>query len=173
MEQTEALIEALSEWNEETGEDKVNDFKTLILFILNRLGDDSYFDGQDIDSLDRLKNRVDYLMEDCEIHEDFLIMGIVNFITEMMENKIRKHGEFIIYQESIESEGISEQVDKMSQKKLSELKSPRYRIKAVNELDTWKLIKTKYFSESKRNSWENERLMETGEQLKEIFSKSE
>ncbi|MBM7623645.1 hypothetical protein [Sporohalobacter salinus] len=155
MGQTETLIKVLKEWNEEAGEDKVNSFEHCIGLTLCQLGD--IYDPANIpesDCLNLIKLRIKYLMKNCGISEDFLVMGVVNFITELFEKSIREHGKNII---DIEKSIKEEPPKETTQNQLDELKDRSYRIQAIKELDIWKRITAKYFNEINRINWQIDR----------------
>lgn len=164
MEQTEFLINALKEWNKETKGDRVNDLETLMFQTLYNLGEKKkILSFSESDYFDILRERINYLIEKHQINEDFLVMGVVDFITKTIEHKISGHGETIICYERIEK---SDELNDLSQEKLDELKDINYKEKAVSELDAWKLVTVKYFSKSNRNKWENDRILKREEKQK-------
>lgn len=174
MRQTEALINALEEWNESIKEDDdfiANDLETIISILLLHLGGVDKLTPK-LNANEMLKilhDRITYLVDNLEMTEDFLVMGCVNAVTERMEGTIKSHGESIVFHEQIIKDESS--LKEKSKEILEKLKDLRYPIQAKYELNIWKTIINEYFNEIKRKEWTNEKLKETSSFLSKEVEK--
>lgn len=156
---TEALFMSIDEWEKEATPWVTN--KSSIYFELNfKLG----VEGMDVN---KLKDRISYLIDNEKIHEDFLIKSLIKEVTELLQHQIEGQGAAIITNESfllnmpkyaekikVTSEEVKENTIKMHEEILDRLKQPDYHIQAQLELDVWNHIIAKNYSKTKRKEWE-------------------
>ncbi|WP_018248910.1 hypothetical protein [Orenia marismortui] len=163
------LIKSLNSWNKLTADPKVNDFKSLLESILLSLGsiNDSNNYGED-EILEEIEERMLYLVDEEFIDEDLLVMAIVNFVKERLEDTIMKQGDMIVTDENLL---FSNKVDLNMKHRLSnslnKLRNNHFYEKGMMELDQWKTIVSTGFTRSNRNRWKEERLEINASELEE------
>lgn len=157
----DAFINSLKEWDEVTSDQKDTRLDELVSVLLLQLGSYSFKDKDyRSNSLQKLKERLDYLVENERIFEHILTYGLISLTTNYFEDAIYKR-----YNHIESNEHLYEQAkDKFGEDNTSKgfleiaerLKSKEYGINIENELDVWNQVVAKNFSRGNKRKLENE-----------------
>ncbi|MDF1510582.1 hypothetical protein PZE06_20830 [Robertmurraya sp. DFI.2.37] len=144
MSWTEKFINALEEWDARTPSKRgtINDNCFLLGYAIGIKDMDKSM------SLFELKNRIDYLVREVKIAEEFLINSLIQEMSKNLNSEITNHGEAIINSLNVNrkfQEKHGETSDNFS-KHLDRLTDVSYTINAEECIDIWNEIVNREFS---------------------------
>jgi hypothetical protein len=139
----DAVVNALNEWDKLVQECQVpseqfriQELDVLVGELLFALG---HFEKKP--TIDALKERMGYLINDIGIDRFFLLDGIAIQIKNRLKRNIEKHGEDILTMgniaQSLDEKGVS---SSLAKERLSKLKDFRYYSQALVELNIWEKV---------------------------------
>lgn len=165
MEEIKALVSAIREWNE-TRNTEINGLVILLRRLLQKLGAEIGLEDDEDYLLNNLQERIVYLAESEGMGVDFLVISMVNAITELLEGTVRNHGEALVVNEQAlqQLKENSEEAETV-RAKVNKLKDENYKRDATRELALWNRIAAEKFSIARREAWKDQALKETTEKL--------
>lgn len=175
--QTQIFFKALDEWDQSTHGKEEDELKRRVFSLLYKLGGHYQLKWNKEEAINSLKERVEYIINECKIDEDFVIMGLVNLFDNQLKHELHHLGEAIVTNERmlnmdlqklkdsidpeelklIEEELNSPDFEHPSQKALNRLKSREYISNCKINIQQWEIIKAKYFNQLNRELWEEAR----------------
>lgn len=166
MFRVEALIESLEKFKDECYQEE--DFKELLFKLCFYVGEKRSIEP----SLDKLKERLEYLIQKEGVSESFLVYSLVNQIGVELNNVIRNLGHAIITNEGIlkdapEDSKIRHRLIQI----LERLKDKAYVIKAEHNIDAWNKIKSSIFTLSNEREWYYHEFKEMSKKTDEWYKK--
>lgn len=176
--QTQIFFRALDEWDQSTPGKEVDELKGRVFFLLYKLGGHYQLKWSKEEAINSLKERVEYIINECKIDEDFVIMGLVNLFDTQLKHELHHLGEDIVTKERmlnmdlqqlkdrivpeemklIEEEFNSPDFEHPAKKALNRLKSHEYINNCKINIQQWEIIKAKYFNQLNRELWEEGRI---------------
>jgi len=157
LNQIETFFQTLKKWNESTPH-QGTDYNTLLFMLQSKIGEKSKTSellNNVINSEEMvigLNERINYLINEEKIDESFLITGLINEVSLILESRISDHGELIALYTSVQKAAGSQIIGD----KLNELLSLQHHLKAENDLYFWELIVAEKLSKSQRKQWRKE-----------------
>lgn len=117
--------------------------------------------------LKALRDRINYLVNEVNIDEDYVIMGIVNLFTKYLKDDVYKLGERII-ENNFALKDFKEKFKSPMEllvKKQEEMMNGSNLFISKKNIYEWEVIREKYFNEYIRQIWENKRLLDMGKKF--------
>ncbi|KXY54984.1 hypothetical protein [Bacillus cereus] len=163
MSWTNTFIESLKEWDEHCNP-KDATLKDVLFFLSYNIGEKLLQEDLTVESL---KKRIIYLVNEESFEEKFLIDSLIHETTAIFKKRINELGEGIIRnergKETFEKNG---QDASNFERQLSKMKNMQYIYMVENQLDVWNTIVNQKFSLSNRRQLEMEDFQRNYEELK-------
>lgn len=176
--QTQIFFKALDEWDQSTPRKEEDEFKGRVFSLVYKLGGHYKLKWNKEEAINSLKERVEYIINECKIDEDFVIMGLVNLFHNQLKHELYHLGEEIVTNERMLNTNLQELKDRIApeelklieeefnspdfehpaQKALNRLKSCEYINSCKINIQQWEIIRAKYFNQLNRELWEDGRM---------------
>jgi len=146
-----ALIKSLEEWDTKN-DDKNMSMRDVSFIIGFPIG---LSNSREEWTLSFLEKRIDYLVEKEKMSEKFVVEGLLNEMTSMLDRTISQLGEVIINNEYLQRSAVQAEIEfDFIEEKLTEMKDKNYIFRAEKLVDSWREIVAKNFSLKKRREYE-------------------
>lgn len=144
------FIEALHRWSEQVKE------KTIIKRTMFFIGFDLGLEVDEQEDIEKLKNRLEFLIENTNLNDEYLILSLVDRVSYHLKRELATHGEAIILNEKLinknKDSGSGVRVEVM-ERTLGILKERTYVLKHEEAIDYWESIRSELFTLSNIRKW--------------------
>lgn len=146
------FIEALNRWSEEVKE------KTIIKRTMFFIGFDLGLEVDEQEDIEKIKNRLEFLIENANINDEYLILSLVDRVSYHLKRELATHGEAIILNEKLINKNKDSESGvrvEVMERTLSILKERTYVLKHEEAIDYWERIRSEIFTLSKIRKWKD------------------
>ncbi|MGD6845246.1 hypothetical protein ACQCVH_22340 [Bacillus infantis] len=144
------FIESLCRWSKEVTE------KSIIKRTLVIVGFDLGLDVDEKDDIEKIKKRLQFLIQDTGLSEEFLILSLADRVSYHLKNELSTHGQAIILNEKLISRnkesGMGPRTEVM-ESTLNILKDRKYILNQEYAIDRWEKIKAETFTLANIRKW--------------------
>lgn len=146
------FIEALNRWSEEVKE------KTIIKRTMFFIGFDLGLEVDEQEDIEKIKNRLEFLIENANINDEYLILSLVDRVSYHLKRELATHGEAIILNEKLINKNKDSESGvrvEVMERTLSILKERTYVLKHEEAIDYWERIRSEIFTLSNIRKWKD------------------
>ena len=150
MNRIDTFISCLNEWNDSTIE-KATPLDTITFELGYVLG----LQNPIFPTLEEIKNRIVYLIDEEKIDGKFLIYSLISNIDLLLENVINNLGSALISNTELKKsfDKNSIEIPEELSSTIEKLKSKSHLSQAERQLDNWRKIKYTHFTITNEHTW--------------------
>ncbi|EUJ24745.1 hypothetical protein PGRAN_02580 [Listeria grandensis FSL F6-0971] len=101
----------------------------------------------------RIQERIDYLVTEKIVYEEFIVRSVFSRIDELLtEHQKNRFNVLLNWERALDSEILSDEAEA----KIKQIKSKVYELEIIKLMDTWSMIKCKYYSQMKQEEYKFE-----------------